>query len=207
MTYRQKRKVFDWCKSPESAKQMFEVFLIMRQLHEMLWYMTEALTLQKAYPLHEAIRYMLDDTERLTYLSPDYLLKLDIPEHREKVNVLLIKTSELVRAEIRHDNISKLGYKRTLGQSADLIGADLRNIDLRGANLRNAYLIAADLRGNDLSGTDFIGADFRDADLKGADLTESIFLTQDQLNSAKGDANTKIPPSITRPKHWGTFKK
>lgn len=197
----------DWDKSPESAKQMFEVFLIMRQLHEMLWYMTEALTFQAAYPIHEAIRSMLDDTERLTYLSPDSLLKMDIAGHREKVNVLLIKTSELVRAEIRHDQISKLGYKRTLGQGADLIGADLRTADLRGANLRNAYLIAADLRGNDLSYTDFIGADFRDADLKGADLTKSIFLTQDQLNSAKGDAGTKIPPSITRPKHWGTFIK
>ncbi|MDD4239764.1 MAG: pentapeptide repeat-containing protein, partial [Desulfotomaculaceae bacterium] len=67
-----------------------------------------------------------------------------------------------------------------------------------------AYLIAADLRGVDLSGTDFIGADFRDADLRGADLTRSIFLTQAQLNAAKGDAGTRLPPALTRPTHWDT---
>lgn len=32
----------DWQKHHESVKEMFEVFLIMRQLHEMLWYLTEA---------------------------------------------------------------------------------------------------------------------------------------------------------------------
>jgi uncharacterized protein YjbI with pentapeptide repeats len=31
----------DWRQSPESAKQMFEVFPIMQQLHELLWYLTE----------------------------------------------------------------------------------------------------------------------------------------------------------------------
>ena len=35
----------DWRQAPESAKQMYEVFLIMRQIHEMLWYLAEALTL------------------------------------------------------------------------------------------------------------------------------------------------------------------
>ncbi len=42
----------DWRQSPESAKQMFEVFPIMQQLHELLWYLTEALTLQPARPIH-----------------------------------------------------------------------------------------------------------------------------------------------------------
>jgi uncharacterized protein YjbI with pentapeptide repeats len=44
--------------------------------------------------------------------------------------------------------------------------------------------------------------DFRDADLSGADLTESIFLTQSQLNAATGDATTKLPPMLNRPAHW-----
>ena len=33
----------------------------------------------------------------LTMLSPDLLLELNIPEHRARMNTLLIKTSELVR--------------------------------------------------------------------------------------------------------------
>ena len=49
---------------------------------------------------------------------------------------------------------------------------------------------------------DLIGADFRGADLSGADLTESIFLTQSQLNAAKGDTHSKLPTPLTRPAHW-----
>ena len=60
--------------------------------------------------------------------------------------------------------------------------------------------------GGDLSGADLIGADFRDADLRGTNLTESIFLTQAQINVAKGDASTKLPPSLTHPTHWSNFK-
>lgn len=192
----------DWRKIPESAKQMFEVFLIMRQLHELLWYLTEALMLPPARPIHGVLSSMLEETERLTRLSQDSLLELDVALHRAEVNTLLVKTSELVRAEARRGQKAHSGRPKTFGRGADLIAADLRRIDLRGANLRGAYLIAADLRGSDLSGTDLIGADFRDADLCGADLTKSIFLTQAQLNVAKGDTSTRIPSSLTRPIHW-----
>lgn len=50
--------------------------------------------------------------------------------------------------------------------------------------------------------TDLIGADFRDADLSGADLNGSIFLTQAQVNAAKGDSTTKLPLALRIPDHW-----
>lgn len=193
----------DWREFPESAQQMFEVFLIMRQIHELLWYLTEALTLQLSLPIHSSLSSMLDETERLTHLNPDSLLELDVAVHRADVNTLLLKTSELVRADARHGQKAHSGRQKTFGRGANLIATDLRRMDLRGANLRGACLIAADLRGTDLSGTDFIGADFRDTDLSGADFTTSIFLTQAQINAAKGNISTKLPPSLTRPTHWG----
>lgn len=196
----------DWRKAPEFAKQMFEVFLIMQQLHELLWYLTEAVTLQPTRPIHSALSSMCDETERLTHLSPDSLMELDVAEHRANVDTLLQKTSELVRAEARRGQQAHSGRQKTFSQRANLIAADLRRIDLRGANLRGACLIAADLRGTELIGTDFIGADFRDANIRGADLTKSIFLTQAQINAAKGDTSTKLPSSLTRPSHWGTSK-
>lgn len=196
----------DWRKVPESAKQMFEVFLIVRQLHELLWYLTEALTLKPARPIHAELSCMLDQTERITHLSPDSLMKLDVAVHRADVNTLLLKTSELVRAEACRGQKSHSGRQKTFNRGANLMAADLRKTDLRGANLRGAYLIAADLSGNDLSGTDFIGADFRDANLRGADLTKSIFLTQAQLNVAIGDTSTKLPSSLTHPTHWFILK-
>ena len=79
----------DWRKLPESAQQMFEVFLIMRQIHELLWYLTEALTIQPARTIHDALSAMLIEKECLTHHSPDYLLKLDVAEHRADVNTLL----------------------------------------------------------------------------------------------------------------------
>jgi len=173
---------------------MFEVFPIMRDLHELLWYLTEALTLQSAHPLHGELSLALSETERLTHNSPDALMELDVAAHRRNVNALLLRTSELVRAEVRH--------KKKDHRGADLIGAKLKGADLRGANLRGAYLIGADLRGADLRMADLLGADFRDADLRGTDLTGSIFLIQSQLDAAKGDTETKLPPSLTRPKHW-----
>ncbi|MGH3981309.1 MAG: pentapeptide repeat-containing protein [Pseudonocardiaceae bacterium] len=194
----------DWRQAPQTARQMFEVFTIMRQLHELLWYLTEALTLQPARPLHGELSLALGETEHLTHNSPDALMALDVAAHRRDVNVLLLRTSELVRAEARRPKKDGRGAD-LIGadlRNADLIGADLRNADLRGANLRGAYLIGADLRGADLRMADLIGADFRDADLRGADLTESIFLTQSQLDAAKGDNDTKLPPSLTRPTHW-----
>jgi uncharacterized protein YjbI with pentapeptide repeats len=184
----------DWRQAPATAKQMFEVFNIMRQLHELLWYLTEALTLQPARPLHRELDVALDQTERLTRSSPEVVLALDVAAHRQDVNALLLRTSELVRRGARGRKIERRG--------ADLIGAALRGADLAGANLRGAYLIGADLRGADLRLADLIGADFRGADLSGADLGDSIFLTQFQVNAAKGDAETKLPPSLTRPAHW-----
>ncbi|TCP28838.1 uncharacterized protein YjbI with pentapeptide repeats [Scopulibacillus darangshiensis] len=186
----------DWREGPETAKKMFDVFPVMQQLHEMLWYLTEALTLAAARPIHKELGSALQETERLTQLSPDSLKELDVPAHRANVNNLLLKTSELARA--------KKG-KKPDRRGADLMGANLKGTDLSRANLRGAYLIGADLRDADLRMADLIGADFRDADLSGADLTGSIFLTQAQVNAAKGDTKTKLPSPLTRPTHWPAF--
>lgn len=192
----------DWRQAPQSAKQMFEVFPIMRQLHELLWYLGEALTLQPAHTIRETLCASLEATERLTRLAPDALLELDVAAHRANVNALLLQTSELVRAEARRRQNVPAGPRKLQGRGADLIGAKLKGADLRAASLRGAYLIAADLRNADLRWADLIGADFRDANLCGADLTDSLFLTQAQLNAAKGDDNTRLPSSLARPGHW-----
>ncbi|PWK16578.1 pentapeptide repeat-containing protein [Tumebacillus permanentifrigoris] len=199
----------DWRQDPGSAQQMFDVFRIMKQLQELLWYVAEALTLQAARSIHRELSNALDEIESLTQLSPDSISELDVVALRAGVNELLLQVSQLVRDEVRQQQNSHTGRKKAQFRGgnlrgADLMGAKLRGADLRGANLRGAYLIAADLRGADLRAADFIGADFRDADLRGADLTDSLFLTQAQLNAARGDADTKLPKSLTRPAHWIT---
>lgn len=184
----------DWRQTPDIAEQMFAVFPVMRALHELLWYLSEALTLRPARELHGELRRVLEETERLTHGSADELLTLDLAAHGRDANALLLRASELVRAEVGQQTKQLAG--------ADLMGKDLKGADLRGASLRGAYLIAADLRGADLRMADLLVADFRDADLGGADLTGSLFLVQSQLDAAKGNSETKLPPSLTRPAYW-----
>lgn len=191
-----------WKQITESSDQMFKAFLIMWQLHELLWYLSEALTLQPAFNIRDSIRSKFDETECLTYLSPDSIIKLDMATYRKEVNVLLLQVSALVCEEALKEYKPSSENKKPLKRGLDFIGADLRKVNVRGANLRGAYLIAANLKGCDLSGADLIGADLRDADLRGADLTTSIFLTQAQINVSKGDVNTKLPPILTRPTNW-----
>ncbi|MET8223342.1 pentapeptide repeat-containing protein [Streptomyces sp. NPDC004082] len=186
----------DWRSGPpERTRLMFEVFPVVRQLHELLRYLDEALSLPAARPVHPDLRRMLGETERLTRLGPDELRGLDVGAHRQRVDVLLLRTSDLVRAGAG-------GGRKKNRRGADLMGARLRGADLRGACLRGAYLIAADLTGADLRTADLIGADLRDADLSDADLTGAFFLTQPQVDAARGSAGTKLPESVTRPGHW-----
>jgi uncharacterized protein YjbI with pentapeptide repeats len=183
----------DWRQAPAEARRMFAVFPIVRQLHELLWYLTEARALDAARPIHPELAAAHAETARLANAGPDQLLTLDVATHRHGVNALLLQASELARAQFP---------RRREHRAADLIGANLAEADLRGANLRGAYLIGADLRGADLRMADVIGADFRDANLRGADLTGSFFLIQSQLDAAKGDATTALPPALARPTHW-----
>ena len=155
------------------------------------------MTLAAADPLRGQLSLALENTEHLTGYSPDALMELDVAAHRREVNDLLLAASELVRAAVPHRKDHRKDHR-----GADLIGADLEGADLRGASLRGSYLIGADLRGADLRLADVIGADLRGAELGGADLTGAIFLIQSQLDAAKGDAGTRLPPSFTHPGHW-----
>lgn len=184
----------DWRGAEDGGRAMFAVLPVVRQLHELLWYLAETLALPAARPVHTAAARLSERVAALSRGTADELLALDVAAHRAEVNVVLLRASELARAAVP-------GRKRDR-RGADLIGARLRGTSLRGADLRGAYLIGADLRDADLRGADLIGADLRDTDLRGTDLTGALFLTQSQLNAARGDARTRFPAALDRPAHW-----
>jgi uncharacterized protein YjbI with pentapeptide repeats len=183
-----------WRDDPSTAQQMFDVFVVMRHLHELLWYLHAALAMEPARSLHDEVRARLDATARVAGYDAGALTDFDVAEDRRDVAELLQRVSALVRAEVP-------GVPPT-HNGADLIGADLSGADLRGADFRGAYLIGANLSRADLRWADLIGADLRDTDLSGADLSTALFLTQAQLDAAKGDAGTALPPSLRAPKYW-----
>ncbi len=181
----------DWHSDPAVAEPMFAAFTVVRQLHELLWYIADALRRDAARSVHAELAGARERTERLARSGPDELAGLDTAAYRQEINVLLLRTSELVRA----------GAGRDL-RGADLVGRDLRGADLRRASLRGASLIGANLTGVDLRDADVIGADLRGTDLRGADLTGALFLTRFQVNAARGDRATRLPGTVGRPEHW-----
>ena len=190
----------DWETNPELANEMFDVFSIMQQLQEMIYYLTEAMNLSVTKPIHQELKVAISEIENLTLRRASEIKKMNVAEIRIRMNELLIRTSHLVREEYKHKK-----YQIT-GKTSDFIGSNLQNAELCGANLRGALFIAADLKYADLRKSDLIGADLRDADISGADLRGSIFLTQAQVNSAKGNAETKLPVRLTHPNHWQKVK-
>lgn len=182
----------DWRAEPGIAQQMFAVFNVMRQLHELLWYLTRAADLLPPCPLRAELAAAITGTERLTGGTPQQLIALDVAARKDAVNALLLRASEQARAGLAGRNL----------RGADLAGASLAGADLRGASLRGASLIGADLAGADLTLADLTGADLRDANLRGADLARSLFLTQAQVDSARGDARTALPAGCAPSAHW-----
>ena len=69
---------------------------------------------------------------------------------------------------------------------ANFTNVSFRGADLAGANLAHAILDNADFTGANLSITSF----------KGTDLTKAKGLTQAQLDTACGDADTKAPQGL-----------
>ena len=184
----------DWRESPGTAERMFAVFGVMRQLHELAWYLTEALAMKAARPMHAELRTALDEVEALAGLPAEELLAADVAGRRRAIGALLGKASELAREGVEGGPRRRERERR----GADLAGADLRGQDLRGTNFRGALLIGADLRGADLRLADLAGADLRGADLRRADLRGSLFVTRSQLDAATrrpGDA----PLALSRP--------
>ncbi|WP_030438651.1 pentapeptide repeat-containing protein [Actinoplanes subtropicus] len=163
----------DW----KSAPEMLGLLAVVRQLHELMWLLTEALKLDAAERVHPKLRDELARIDHLAGGTPAQLKGLDVDGERQKVNPLLQKASQLARA----------GTPRKDYRGANLIGRKMRGADLRGANLRGALLIGADLRGADLRRADVTGADLRGTDLRGADLTGVLFLSPSQLRSAVTD--------------------
>ena len=186
----------DWRSSPPLAAPMFAAFAVMRSLHELLWYLNEALALPLAESFHEDLNDLFAATERLTFCGHDELVALDVNAHRHRANAVLLRVSATVR--------QRAGHAGADHRAADMVGKNLRDVDLTGASLRGALLIGADLRGADLSFADLAGADLRGAKLGGADLESSLFTSQPQVDSARGDATTRLPSRLSRPRHWAT---
>ena len=182
-----------WRDEAQTATEMFAAFEVMRDLHELLYYLAEAAALAASANVRRQIEQLQVEVDALTAGTAAALREVDRSGLRSRAGALLLQVSEQVRGDVPAD----LDFAR-----ADLIGRSLKDRRLRGATFVGALLIAADCSGADLRGADLRAADLRGADLTGADLTGALFLTQSQVLSARGDAATQLPAALDRPSHW-----
>ena len=180
-----------WKTHPEKANEIFEVFLIVFQLHQMEWYLLESLSLITDKQLQANIEALISDNEQITNQSSDEILQFDIEKYRSKVNQVLKQVSGIITTDSAEEAHSK-----------DCFGRNFKKANLNAKNFSMALMIAANLEGCSLQGTNFLGTDMRDTNIKNTDLSSCVFLTQMQINSAKGNPNTKLPKNLSHPVSW-----
>jgi uncharacterized protein YjbI with pentapeptide repeats len=190
----------NWRDDSQTAASMFAGFPIVRQLHELLWYLTEAADLASDHFLRQRITDTYAEIDSAAGRDSKALLEVDLVAFHAEVGALLTQISESARAPELTARTTTT--PRAVRPGADLAGASLAEQDLRGLSLRGAVLIAADLSGADLRRVDLLGADLRDAKLAATDLSSALFVTQSQLEAAQGNSLTRIPDALRRPSHW-----
>jgi hypothetical protein len=165
---------------------------VLRGLHELLWYLGDALSLTPPDPVRRQLTAAAAEVEAMAAGSAAALAGLDVGPLRAAVAPLLRETSRLARSGLGGDDLAE----------QDLAGRDLGGAGMAGACLRGAVLLGADLRLADLSRADLLGADLRGADLRGARLDGAFYLTRTQVGSALGDKWTTLLTGLEHPAHW-----
>ena len=204
---------------PVRSPRTLRAYEVLHQLHELLFYVSDALARPAAAPLHASL-----DRQRsvITGLHPDSLATTDPASHRAAVAPLLRQASALVRAadpghgpEPSREHSRKRDPGRSpgldsqpgLGSRPDVgsrpgpssgsrpgpSSSSRPGPDHRGADLAGRDLSDADLRRADLSTAYLIGAS-----LRGADLSTADFLGADLRGADLADADLTDALYLTR---------
>ena len=110
-----------------------------------------------------------------------------------------LKGRNYSRARLRQSDMTMA----VLGQ-ANFTGADLRDVNAYAGVFSSSNFSGADLTNSSWVGAHFGGANLRGAKLSGAnfsgaEMAEAAGLTQAQLNTACGDAETSLPGGLRVP--------
>ena len=181
-----------WKTNPKQADMIFETFMIVFQLHQMLWYLVEAFQLTSDNKLKSIIDELIQENEQIAEMLPENCSKTDLFAYRLKVNTVLKQISTAISISTSTSRHSGMMY----------LGKNFKKANLDGKDFSLSLMIASNFTGCSLKKTNFLGADLRDANVKDTDLSECIFLTQMQINSAIGNKNTRLPDNLSRPAAW-----
>ena len=183
-----------WQTSKEQSKEIFDVFIIIFQLYQIRYFLEESRIVIPAKELWSDIENLINENEILCNSTKQSILDIDIDSYRNKVNILLKQVCASIIMSFKHNNNKK--------KLTEFLGRSFKKRDMSGLDLSMKLLIATSFDSCIFDGTIFLGADTRDANFSNADLRESVFLTQGQINSAKGNRSTKLPKHLDYPVTW-----
>jgi len=175
---------------------MLSGYEVVRPLHELLWYVTDALSRAAAAPVHGALADARSEIDAAIAGGPSSIESTDPAAHRATVAPLLRRASSLTRRRATDlANRDAAGRDPTGGDvpgrdptgdptGRDLVGLDLAGLDLAGRDLAERDLTEQDLAerdlvGRDLAGRDLAGRDLAGHDLARADLSTSVLIAAD----------------------------
>lgn len=188
--------------SKKSLRKMYEAFITVRQVYEVLWYLVDAYEKSTDNSIKNQITVNAEKIYNLTTSDHDSIVKIDVNSIRDSVRTLLSKVSDEYRKGKCKSRKVPENFETDLFGRIDLTGKSMKSVDLSGLSLKGAVMIQTDFTSADFSYVDLIGADMRDANLCGADLSKVIYLTQMQVNSTIGDSKTKLPKDLITPDSW-----
>lgn len=182
-----------WSDSPECAQEIFDVFIIIFQLYQIRYFLEESILIVSAKNLGDNIQKLINENKSICNDIPQNIINFDIECYRSKVNIILKQVSSSILKKFKNVDNAK---------SIDFLGRSFKKKDMSGLDLSMKLLIATNFDSCIFEGTNFLGADTRDTNFSNADLREAVFLTQGQINSAKGNRNTKLPQYLDYPVTW-----
>ena len=177
-----------WIDHKKKQDFVIEVYHKVFELHQMLWYLLQAYDMAEE-ELKEQIAKIVEKTDALADQSAEQLKEMELSVHRQKVNELLKAACHRTKASIH-------------SQPAYYFGHNFKKANLDGKDFSQSLMIGSNLEGCSLKHVNFLGADLRDVNVKNTDLSTCIYLTQMQVNSMRGNKNTKLPEHIEVPSVW-----
>ncbi|HEY7103818.1 MAG TPA: pentapeptide repeat-containing protein [Mycobacteriales bacterium] len=210
---------------PRSAP-MLSAYETVRQLHELLWYVADALSRAAAEPVYGALADARAAIEAAIAGGPSSIEATDPAAHRATVAPLLRRASTLTRTAVlsaagrpgsdgrppdrpsparqgSDRNPPRRDADRRTADGRDLAGRNLAGRNLAGRNLAGRNLAGRNLAGRNLAGRDLVGADLSTAsligaDLRGADLRWADLLAADLRGADLGGADLTGALYLTR---------
>lgn len=179
--------------SSQEADEIINFYLAVMRVHQTLWYLSQCIILQLPQSEKQQAKSLINEGRAFLEKPCITLADLNTQLFCEQANQYLKHICALYQK-----NSSKTSDKQT----QNYMGKNMKRKNLEGKDLSMTLLIAANFEQANLSGANFLGADMRDTNLCNTDVSQSLFLTQIQINAAKGNKNTILPPYLHKPEAW-----